>query len=308
MKRLRFIAIFLTGIVLFTGCFRDDSEKLQEQEQRDLKNYLAEHNITQSPTASGLYIIPETDDTTGLKPTINNVVEFEYTGKLVDGTVFGTTDSAVAKDNDIYYSNVVYGTVRLLLSNSIIGLQEGFQLMHEGEKATLILPSDLAYGGNSIGAIGPYKTLIFDIHLWHVITDPASYEQNLIQNFLDSNNYNVEPTESGLYYIEKVSGNDTLIKEGNYVDMYYKGYFLDGRVFDSNFGEDNPIRILIPNENLIDGWNEGLKLMSKGSEGTLIVPYSMAFGSNGTPDYYVFPWYIGPYMTLIFDIKIVGVH
>jgi len=300
MKKLVYISFVLAGVFMFSGCFRDDSEELKEKERRALKQYLNDNNITQEPTASGLYYIPVTD-TVGISPILQDLVEFEYTGRLVDGQVFGTTDSAIAKDKDIYYEEIVYGPVRLILANAISGLSEGFQLMQEGEKAKFILPSDIAYGGNSIGLIKPYSTLIFDIHLQHVITDPAGYELNLIRDFMDSNNYDVEPTESGLYYIEKVAGDSILIKDGNGVDLYYRGYFLDGREFASNFDDAAPYRVLIPDESLIKGWNEGLQLMSKGSEGVLIVPYDLAYGefANGS---------IGPYMTLVFDIKIENVR
>ena len=298
MKKLVYSSIFLAGIFMFSGCFRDDSEELKEKERKALKKYLSDNNITQEPTASGLYYIP-VKDTVGLSPTLQDVVEFEYTGKLIDGQVFGTTDSTIAKDEDIYYEEIIYGPVRLILANAISGLSEGFQLMQEGEKATFICPSDIAYGGNSIGLIEPYSTLIFNIHLQHVITDPASYELKLIRDFMDSNNYDVEPTVSGLYYIEKVPGDTNLIVYGSGVDLYYKGYYLDGRVFDSNLDDIAPLRVTIPND--FKGWNEGLQLMSKGSEGVLIIPYNLAYGEFGTQ-------LIGPYMTLVFDIKIHDVH
>lgn len=300
MKKLCYSSILLAGVFLFAECFRDNSEELKEEEQRALKKYLADHNITQEPTASGLYFIPVTD-TVGTTPTINDVVEFEYTGTLVTGEVFGTSDSAVAKEADIFYEDIVYGPVRVVLAYTIIGLSEGFQLMQEGEEAILILPSDIAYGGYDLGIIEPYSTLIYDIHLLHVISNPAGYELNLIRNFLDSNNYDVEPTESGLYYIEEVPGDSVLIEYGDMVDLYYRGYFLDGRVFESNFEDDSPIRISIPNDLIPQGWNEGLKLMSKGSEGVLIIPYDLAYGATGTR-------VIGPYMTLVYDIKIKDVR
>jgi FKBP-type peptidyl-prolyl cis-trans isomerase FkpA len=301
MKKVFFSSIFLAGIILFSGCLRDDSEKLKEEEQASLKKYLKNNNITQQPTASGLYFIPVTDTTVGLSPTIDDVVEFEYTGWLVDGQLFGTTDSATAKEKDIYYESIVYGPVRLILSNAILGLAEGFQLMQEGEIARMILPSDIAYDGNSIGLIPRYSTLIFDIQLLKVISDPEEYEQNLLTEFLDSNNYDVTPTESGLYYIEKDPGDSVLIKNGNVVDLYYKGYFLDGRVFDSNLEDDDPLTTSIPNDYLIKGLNEGLKLMSNGSKGILIIPYDMAYGEYGTS-------IVGPYMTLVFDIEIKDVR
>jgi FKBP-type peptidyl-prolyl cis-trans isomerase FkpA len=300
MKKLIYSSILLAGVLLFSGCFRDNSEELKDKERHALNKYLDDHNITQEPTASGLYYIPVTD-TIGLSPTLQDVVEFEYTGRLVDGQVFGTTDSVIAKDEDIFYEEIVYGPVRLILANAISGLAEGFQLMQEGEEATLILPSDIAYGSNTIGLIEPYSTLVFDLQLRHVISDPAAYELNLIRDFMDSNNYDVAPTESGLYYIEKVPGDSNLIEYGSGVDLYYKGYFLDGRVFDSNLDENAPLKITIPNDYLIKGWNEGLQLMSKGSEGVLIIPYDMAYGELGTQ-------FIGPYMTLVFDIKIENVR
>jgi FKBP-type peptidyl-prolyl cis-trans isomerase FkpA len=173
--------------------------------------------------------------------------------------------------------------------------------MQEGETARMILPSDIAYGPNSIGIIEPYNTLIFNIHLLHVISNPDEYELTLIRNFLDSNNYIAEPTESGLYYIEQVAGDGVLIKAYDLVDFYYRGYFLDGREFGSNFGDANPYRTHVPDENLVQGWNEGLQLMSNGSEGILIIPYNLAYGALGTQ-------IIGPYMTLVFEIKIVNVQ
>ena len=300
MKKIFYGSILLAGFILIFGCLRDESEELKEEEQLKLNQYLENHNITREPTASGLYYIPITD-TVGLSPTIDDVVEFDYTGTLIDGLVFGTTDSAIAKDKNIYYESIVYGPVRLILSKAIAGLAEGFQLMEEGERAQMILPSDIAYNGSSIGLIPRYATLIFDIQLHHVITDPETYEQNLIEEFLDSNNYNVTPTESGLYYIEEDPGDSVLIKNGNVVDVYYTGYFLDGRVFDSNLEDDDPLSLSLPNEYLIDGWNEGLMLMSNGSKGTLIIPYDLAYGENGTS-------VIGPYMTLVFDIRIVDVR
>lgn len=302
MKKFFYGSIFLAGIILFSGCLRDESEELKEKEQHALKKYLQDNNITQEPTASGLYFIPVTDTTVGASPTIDDMVEFEYTGWLVDGQVFGTTDSAIAKDQDIYYEDIVYGPVRLVLGNAILGLAEGFQLMQEGERANMILPSDIAYDGSSIGLIPRYSTLIFDIQLHHVISNPEEYEQNLIAAFLDSNNYDVTPTTSGLYYIEEEPGDSVRIKNGNMVDVYYKGYFLDGRVFDSYLDyDDPPLTVSLPDDYLIKGWNEGLTLMSKGSKGVLIVPYDLAYGENGTS-------IIGPYMTLVFYIEIDNVR
>jgi len=298
MRKLIFsLSVFLAVVLLVSGCFRDDSEELKEKEQRLLEKYLLDNGITQEPTASGLYFIL-LKDTIGQSPGITDVVEFEYTGKLVNGDVFGTTNKEVAEENGIYNERTVFGPIRIVLENSLIGLAEGFQLMEEGEKAMMILPSDIAYGGNSVGIIPRYSTLIFTIHLQKVISDPMDHEAMLIKNFMDEKGLTGQPTESGLYYFEKVEGEGDYIPNGSRVALKYKGYFLDGRIFDSNWDDTTPFSVTIPSDLVIKGWNEGLQLMKKGSEGTLIVPYDLAYGAEGTN-------VISPYMTLVFDMLIV---
>jgi len=301
MKKVTFIIfILLAGLLLFNGCLRDDSEELKEKEALLLEKYLLDHGITEEPTASGLYFIL-LEDTVGMSPNVTDVVEFEYTGRLVDNKVFGTTYKDIAEDENIYSTNVIYGPIRLILQNTILGLAEGFQLMEEGEKAMMILPSDIAYGGNSISGIPRYSTLIFTIHLQKVISDPLIYEQMQIKNFMDENGFSGEPTQTGLYYFPSVEGEGDNIPSGSRVELYYKGYFLDGRVFDSNLEAENPLSVTIPSDFLIQGWNEAFQLMKKGSKGTLIVPYDKAYGAEGSDA-------ISPYMTLVFDMEIVNYY
>jgi FKBP-type peptidyl-prolyl cis-trans isomerase FkpA len=106
-------------------------------------------------TASGLqYKI--TQEGTGKSPTANSVVKVHYTGKLVDGTVF---DSSVERGEPIEFP----------LNQVIAGWTEGLQLMKEGSKATLYIPSQLGYGEQGAsGMIPPNSTLIFDVELIQV--------------------------------------------------------------------------------------------------------------------------------------------
>ena len=291
---LSFIAL---SVLLLKSCgFKE--EDCWEQEKRPLEQYLRTKNITVQPTSSGLYYIP-VEEGPGLEPLYNALVEFEYTGKLIDGTIFGTTYDSVGSEAGFDDPGIVYGPVRMVVGTTIPGLAEGFQLMKEGGKAMFIIPSDLAYGRNSIGAIPSCATLIFTIDLQRIIPDAYEDEKNKIADFLVANDYHVTPTESGLYYIEHVAGTGDLISYGDHVFLYYKGYFLDGRVFDSNYGED-PFGFRVTNENIIEGWNEGVQLMKKGSKGTLIVPFDLAYGATGSSN-------ISPYMTLVFDMEIADV-
>ena len=107
-------------------------------------------------TASGLqYEVLETGN--GDSPKASDNVEVHYTGKLIDGTVF---DSSVERGVPASFG----------VTQVIPGWVEALQLMHEGDKWRLYIPSNLAYGPNGAGGvIGPNMTLIFYVELLRVI-------------------------------------------------------------------------------------------------------------------------------------------
>lgn len=93
----------------------------------------------------------------GDSPKASDNVEVHYTGKLIDGTVF---DSSVERGVPASFG----------VTQVIPGWVEALQLMHEGDKWRLYIPSDLAYGPNGAGGvIDPNMTLIFDVELLRVI-------------------------------------------------------------------------------------------------------------------------------------------
>ena len=103
-------------------------------------------------TQSGLqYMVLK--EGTGAKPGATDTVTVHYTGKLLDGTVF---DSSVERGEPATFA----------LDQVIPGWTEGLQLMSEGSKYRLFIPSELAYGSNGAGdLILPNSTLIFDVEL-----------------------------------------------------------------------------------------------------------------------------------------------
>ena len=103
-------------------------------------------------TESGLQYKVLTKGTGEENPTANDRVKVHYHGTLIDGTVF---DSSVARGQAIEFG----------LNQVIKGWTEGLQLMVEGEKTRLFIPSELAYGNRPAGAIPAGSTLIFDVEL-----------------------------------------------------------------------------------------------------------------------------------------------
>lgn len=107
-------------------------------------------------TASGLqYEVLQEGN--GPQPTAQDQVTVHYTGRLIDGTVF---DSSIERGEP-----ATFGVTQV-----IPGWVEALQMMKEGAKWRLFIPSQLAYGPNGAGGIiGPNATLIFDVELIKVI-------------------------------------------------------------------------------------------------------------------------------------------
>ena len=94
-------------------------------------------------------------DAQGAKPSLNDQVETHYHGTLLDGTVF---DSSYKRNQPIEF--------KLGIGQVIPGWDEGIQLLSVGDKARLVIPSNLGYGaGGAGGVIPPDATLIFDVEL-----------------------------------------------------------------------------------------------------------------------------------------------
>ncbi len=106
-------------------------------------------------TPSGLqYEVIE--EGSGESPLPTDQVEVHYTGRLIDGTVF---DSSVDRGMP-----ATFGVTQV-----IPGWVEALQMMKPGAKWRLHIPSNLAYGAQGAGPIGPNSTLIFDVELLKVI-------------------------------------------------------------------------------------------------------------------------------------------
>ena len=134
--------------------FEADKQKRMEAQKAAQAVALAEITEGFTQTESGLfYSIEEKGE--GEQPQKGNTVKVHYKGELLDGTVF---DSSFKRNQPIEFS-IGVGQV-------IPGWDEGIALLTKGAKATLIIPSDLAYGSAGAGGvIPPNATLKFEVEL-----------------------------------------------------------------------------------------------------------------------------------------------
>ena len=159
MKKVIYIACSL----LLLGC-SDKTDELSdaEQLQKDsviIDKWLAENAVTTLSDPSGLrYNI--TVEGTGVKPALTNKVTVKYTGKFLK-------EGVTPANSGVFDQATV--AVTFDLASLIAGWQIGFQLLPKGSKATLYIPSGLAYGKSGAGSSIPANAnLFFEVELIYV--------------------------------------------------------------------------------------------------------------------------------------------
>jgi FKBP-type peptidyl-prolyl cis-trans isomerase len=132
-------------------------DERRTQEIADIDNYL-QKNPGMKQAETGVYV-KTIKKGNGAKVEPLQTVKVHYTGRFTDGTVF---DSSVERGTPFEFT-VGAGQV-------IPGWDATVSNMQVGEKVTVLIPSDLAYGEGRQG-IPPYSPLVFDIELLEIVKE-----------------------------------------------------------------------------------------------------------------------------------------
>ena len=132
---------------------KSKADRIKKEKENELK-MLKDLSKGFSKTSSGLLYKFEKENNSH-KPSNGNKVKVHYKGMLLDGTVF---DSSFKRNQPIEFT--------LGVGQVIKGWDEGISLLGIGDKASFIIPSDLAYGAAGAGGvIPPDATLVFEVEL-----------------------------------------------------------------------------------------------------------------------------------------------
>jgi len=98
----------------------------------------------------------------GQRPAATDKVQVYYSGALINGTVFDSTEPGLP--------------ATFTVDELIPGWTEALEIMREGDHWQLVIPSNLAYGarGAGDGLIPPNQTLVFDLELVKVLPPPPA--------------------------------------------------------------------------------------------------------------------------------------
>jgi len=297
-----FTILALLGI-LATSCAKDDDSEKRAKEKRLIENYLQITNITATPTTSGMYIIPVVEGT-GATPSDGQFALIQYKATDLDGTFVDGTDKALAEQKKVNPTFALGGPLKFHVGVGgwLPGVIEGLKTMKEGGKTKMIMPSLLAYND--------YIPRIFEVELIKVIPNPMAYEKQQIANFLDTATEIgiADSIASGVYYIQRLAGTGSVKPfTGQTVSVKYTGYLPDGRIFDKS-ANDTVFKFTVGGTGgaggtrVINGLDEGIRLMTVGTKATILIPYYRGYGFNQfIPRYQI----VIPYFsTLIFDVEL----
>lgn len=132
----------------------------------------------------------------------------------------------------------------------------------------------------------------------------AAAERNRIEgeNFLKENarKPGVKTLDDGLQYRIIKNGSGISPNNASTVVVEYEGKFTDGTVFDGTAKNNKGKPVTLGVSSVMRGWSEALKLMKKGSEWEIYVPYELGYGEQGEGN-------VPPFSVLVFRLKLVDV-
>lgn len=132
------------------------------------------------------------------------------------------------------------------------------------------------------------------MHIWD-----EKRQNDEINQYIKSHNYQMESTASGLRYMLMKSGSGDTARSGMLAKVKYKIYLLDGKLCYSS-EQDGDKEVEIGKANIESGLHEGLQLMRAGDKMRFILPSYLAHGLTGDQSK------IPPLTTVVYEVELVS--
>lgn len=133
------------------------------------------------------------------------------------------------------------------------------------------------------------------------IEDFGEYEKIILKHFIEEKEIEIDPTVTGLYYIETKKGKGKVVEVGDTVVLHYEGRFLNGKFFDSTKKRNEPFEFVYGQKwQVIEGLEETIAFMKQGTKAMVILPSNIAFGNEGSST-----GIVPPFTSTIFEIELV---
>lgn len=259
----------------------------------------------------------KTDDATVFKYITKNEQGRQVKPNMILlADLFGTATKANGIGDTVIF-NSISNDKPFYIPTEQPGLQKVFYQLHQGDSVIIKIIADSFYSKTfnsplpSYIAKGSVVNLYF--HVQEALTkeeiEQKAKEQNSVAIKNDSllvlkyitKNKGFKKLASGLF-LKKLVANSKGIptQNGAMLSVNYKGWLIDGDVFDENKNAP-PFKFVLGMKQVIAGWEQGLKQMKKGETYQLVIPWYLAYGSQGNGP-------IPPFTSIVFNIQLIEIH
>ncbi len=273
------ILLLATSFLLLSGCLdREESsfERQVREENETLENYLAENNIQTERLNSGIHFEVLRENTSGTIVKDESIVAIRYKLQTLKGKAIDSLPDSVASLRFYHaqdFPNALFPR----------GINIGVGHMREGEQYRFYIPSYQAFDAYSFGQFLPRNsTLIADVTL-EKIEDKKAIEQeemNAITEYIGIKQLtSARELPSGILFELLEEGDGEKPETGALVKVNFKGYYLDGEVFDES-EKDKPFEFFVGKNRVIPGFELGVEAMKEGDKARVFVPSHLGFGEG----------------------------
>lgn len=270
-KITTYILAFASVIVLFSSC-KKEYETVEELDNKNIQAYKAANSsLSFTDTAGYSYAI--TEEGSGTHVLNSDSVYYSYAFKSVTGTVYNQTSDLMIPGTLLGYTDqFAIGNTAYLFKP----VREVLAKLKRGGKATLLLPSRMAFGKNGISSfgIGSNETIVVELGLYTYEKrhEVDAYE---IATFVTRNNLTLDTDPSGIRYKIATIGTGTeTINEKSTITTNYTVRTLDGSTLESNTGYVDRL------ENLFKAWQIMLPQLKAGGKIRMVIPSHLGRGQN----------------------------
>ncbi|WP_224999386.1 FKBP-type peptidyl-prolyl cis-trans isomerase [Cesiribacter sp. SM1] len=288
MKKSWIIWSLLGLMTLFVAACKDDDEgpteieiaqARLEQQIVEIESFLAAQNISAEKDSRGIFHQPLTLNPEGELIEEGDVALVNYKISRLDGTLIGQSEPGNPE-------LITYSPNRRYFP---IAIRYGLEDVRVGETHRYYVPSGFGYTSiNKSYTDGEryleFSNLILEMEIvgvYHSLQEIYDAEQADIQAWLQAEGRTAEELAGGLHKIVLTEGTGEAPVNGDSVFVYYKGYFLDGQVFDENTSGAG-FDVKLGTTSLVTGFTQALRTMVVGEKSLFILPSSLAYGTGQT--------------------------
>ncbi|GAA3959418.1 hypothetical protein GCM10022246_11080 [Pedobacter ginsengiterrae] len=283
---------FLLATILFTSC-KKEYESIQSVDESAIQAYIKRNNLTFTKDPSGYYYNVLTPGA-GADLKNSDSVFYSFTFKSLNGQILNQSSDVMIPGTFLGYTD------RFTINSSpfdFVPVREVLSKLKRGGTATVIIPSNMAFGKNGIPSLGVESNENIRVDLG-IYTQSTRHEidELEIDNFLKANSLTAIRDLSRVRYIVTQQGTGVdPISSSSTLSVNYTGRLLSGSVFDATEGTASSL----PLSGTIKGWDI-LRNFKAGTKVRIFIPSDLGYGpaGNGT---------IPGNAVLDFDIEIVSV-